>query len=131
MAPFLTTNLQGVNKVRLVIFNTAGWDVLIDWEFEPSANSLYAPGSSSVKMNREVSLARHDDYPTIPGGYMIASTWYNCIVGSLDSQGDTLGLGTWDTNRGMSSYTANGNIANAVNVPSKNDYFREVVAIDY
>jgi hypothetical protein len=117
--------------IRLVVYDLTVGGVLVDDLYTVRNMASYVVGGSSYIMFRTTGMMRYNDSASIMGGYVATVQWSGALVGSFDSQGDTLGLGTWDTIRGNLDNVSDGNVPGAVYVFAKTPYSGESVIIAY
>jgi hypothetical protein len=117
--------------IRLLVYDLNGGGALVDDMYTVRNMSSYVVGGSGYMMFRTTGMMRHTDSASITGGYVGDVHWSAAQVGSFDSQGDTVGLGTWNTTRGNADYISDGNVPGAVYVFNKTLYSQESVRISY
>jgi hypothetical protein len=96
---------NGEMWLDMIIFDD-DLNIVFNGGYSPPYSNTYATASPSMKMHREIAMARHVDYPSVPAGYMYGATWEGAKVGSSAVSGTTTGMGHWNTTRG--TITSNG-----------------------
>jgi hypothetical protein len=119
-------------QVRQIIYDiNDGYNILVDTLYNVNNQGSYNIGANNYIMTRTTGMMRINDSAAITGGDFAYAQWGGVTVGSFDSTGGTVGLGTWDTVRGNSDAIRNGNVPGVVSVYNKTPYSQESVSISY